>query len=176
MRILVCLLTALLVTGLSTETYAAQKAHKMIGSKSSHHEKGKKFIKKMGQKPQLSLNKKLKNSKPIVKNVGNVLPKFANSPVDDKRYVSGDTKYSNDDNKIVAFDFKDNIKKLSETKDGDKNVFLQITQKDKEDEKGHHDVGHGGDDNHTNAVPVPAAVWLFGSALLGLVGAKRRIA
>ncbi len=178
MRILVCLLTALLVTGLSTETYAAQKVHKTIGSKASHKAKSiKKVIKKIVKKPQLSLNKKVKNTKPIVKNVGNVLPKFANNSTDDKKYVGGATKYGSDDNKIVTFDFKDNIKKLSETKDDDRNVFLQITKKDKDDEKGHHDGGHGqGNNDHVNAVPVPAAVWLFGSALLGLVGAKRRAA
>lgn len=168
MRILVCLLTALFFTGVSTETYAAQNVHNTSGSKSSHQKGNKKFFKKKVKKPQLSLNKKGKNAKPIVKFVNNVVPKFGNSPIDNKGYVS-------DDYKIVTFDFKDQIKKLSESKDDDKNVFLQLTKKDKEDEKGHHNNGHNGGNDHMNAVPVPAAVWLFGSALLGLLGAKRRI-
>lgn len=36
------------------------------------------------------------------------------------------------------------------------------------------DGGFGGSDAYVNAVPVPAAAWLFGSALFGFVVARRR--
>lgn len=39
-----------------------------------------------------------------------------------------------------------------------------------------HYIAFGGDPSTPNPVPVPAAVWLFGSALLGLVKAKRKSA
>ena len=72
--------------------------------------------------------------------------------------------------KIVDFDYKDDLEKLSKINNDDHNDFLKLCQKDKEE---HHEDEDEEDDD-INAVPVPAALWLFGSGLLGLLGAQRK--
>lgn len=76
---------------------------------------------------------------------------------------------------IVKFDFKDEIRELSKRHDDKNHIFLHIGENDNADEH-HYDKHKKGQDDRANAVPVPAALWLFGSALLGLVGIKRKAA
>jgi hypothetical protein len=83
--------------------------------------------------------------------------------------------------------FDDDINELSKHH-ANANPILHMAQHDNDEHHGnngqgdHHDIGnndghkhHGGDnDNHAlSQIPVPAAFWLFGSGLLGLVSASR---
>ena len=75
---------------------------------------------------------------------------------------------------IMSFDFNEQLRELSKAK-GMRIDFISLISKKSNDLTTDHD------DNHSflpvdpvNPVPVPAAVWLFGSALLGLLGVKRK--
>jgi hypothetical protein len=72
------------------------------------------------------------------------------------------------------YDFDDRIKELVGNPHHNHNVYLRMCKNDKDD----HDYGHGDHDGgwggEHNEVPVPAAVWLFASSLMGLLGIKRK--
>jgi len=90
-----------------------------------------------------------------------------------------------------AFDFKDHIQALVINNSKIHNVFLSICRNNQDDPNNGHG-GYHGDNNpgvindpsnsgsssgggvSANAVPVPAAAWLFGPTLLGLFGLKRK--
>lgn len=55
---------------------------------------------------------------------------------------------------VLRGDFTLDLNKLAEGREGDKIIF---------------GIGH-----HSNVVPVPGAVWLFGSGLIGLIGFRRK--
>jgi hypothetical protein len=78
--------------------------------------------------------------------------------------VDHEVKYTNPDVKNLSEikDRYDTIPKLCKKKDGGKDDDVE-TDDDDEDE-----------DEEVSNVPVPAAVWLFGSGLLGLLGVKRK--
>ncbi|MBK8816829.1 MAG: hypothetical protein IPN42_15550 [Methylococcaceae bacterium] len=85
-----------------------------------------------------------------------------------------------------SHEFKDQINALLKSHPDNQNVFVKLCKKDKGDH--HHSEHHGHDDHehdHDNghddhsgggqsAVPVPAAVWLFGSSLIGFLRFKRK--
>lgn len=83
-----------------------------------------------------------------------------------------------DDSAIKESD--DDIKELSEIHNQSHHIFQAMNH----EHKGHHDFEHSGDNDgddgddhgHGNQVPLPAAFWLFGPALLGLLGIKRKSA
>ena len=78
-------------------------------------------------------------------------------------------------------EFKGQINALLKSHPDNQNVFVKLCKKNKGD---HHSEHHGhddhdnGHDDHSgggqSAVPVPAAVWLFGSSLIGFLGFKRK--
>lgn len=74
-------------------------------------------------------------------------------------------------------EFKDNLKMLIKNHHHfSQNLFLRICNKEKveHDYVHEHSNGQGVKEPSVGQVPVPAAVWLFGSALMGLVGVKRK--
>jgi hypothetical protein len=102
-------------------------------------------------------------------------------------YEPGSSSFAHHEDKLslIDSDFDDHIKTLSEHHHNE-HFYYQMAQSDN-DEYGHHDNhdwhhgwdpgNQGGNGDHlpgVSAVPVPAALWLFGSALLGLVGAQRK--
>ncbi len=163
------LIIALVFTSFASGAYAAKAS-----VKHTHRAVTKHFI-KAARKPAVKavVNKRAGKvwRKPTVKPIVKVMP---NPVVKPFVKVAPNPMVKPATNDIVKFDFsKDDLKELSKSHDDKGHVFLQIGKNDKDDE--HHYDGHGkGGDNHVNAVPVPAALWLFGSALLGLVGAKRK--
>lgn len=91
------------------------------------------------------------------------------------------------------YDFKNHIKTLMKNNYHDHNVYLRLCRNDWDDhhygaggfggQGGHHGNhgGHwGGVDGSSgggvgaNAVPIPAAAWLFAPSLIGLLGFKRK--
>lgn len=171
------LIVALIFTSFTAGAHRAKPAvkitHKAVINhfiKVTHKPTTKAII-KMAAKPVAKPVVKIL-SKPLVKPVVKLVSKPIVKPIVKVTPVTI-TKPSTKD--IVKFDFKDEIKELSKSHDETGHVFLQIGKKDDADEKhyNHHDNDHGG---NVNSVPVPAAVWLFGSALLGLVGVKRKSA
>jgi hypothetical protein len=154
------LITALLFSSFATGAYAAKHdvnaTHKAVTKHVIKAVRKTAVAKRTHKQPTIKITRR-----PIVKPFVKVIPNPMVKPVA---------------NEIVQFDFsKDDLKELSKNHDDQGHVFLQIGKKDKDDE--HHYDGHGnGHDNQVNAVPVPAALWLFGSALLGLVGVKRKSA
>lgn len=89
-------------------------------------------------------------------------------------------------NPIEEFDFNKDIKEVIAGQDGsDGNIYLQIAKENHEsgddgiDPYPQVDTGNKPELGHNSqvsppAVPVPAALWLFGSGLLGLVGIRRK--
>lgn len=93
-------------------------------------------------------------------------------------------------------EFDDRLGNLLKNHPDNRNVFVRLCKKDEDHHPSHghhgnghdqgngHDHGHDGDhDNgdHDNpsgggpsGVPVPAAVWLFGSGMIGLLGFGRK--
>lgn len=88
-----------------------------------------------------------------------------------------DHQSSHEDNK---YDFKDHIKELLKNHHDNHNVFLKLCKNEKDDHDSEHNDNQGpsGEDGNigggNNQVPVPAAFWLFGSSLIGLLGFKRK--
>lgn len=76
--------------------------------------------------------------------------------------VDHEVKYTNPD-----------VKKLSEIKDRYDTIPKLCKKKDSGEEDDVDDEDEDGDEEVSN-VPVPAAVWLFCSGLLGLLGVKRK--
>lgn len=75
---------------------------------------------------------------------------------------------------IMSFDFNEQLKKLSKAK-GMRIDFISLIGNNSNDLSiGHNDNHHLSLGDPVSPVPVPAAVWLFGSALLGLLGVKRK--
>ena len=88
------------------------------------------------------------------------------------------------------YDFKDYIKALVKNQYQEHNVYLNICKNEPSGHGFEHgfNPGHGGHQSGNgnwgsggnngsggaNAVPVPAAVWLFAPGLLGLLGFKRK--
>jgi hypothetical protein len=79
---------------------------------------------------------------------------------------------------IINYDFDHSIKEQIEELEHKDNIHLP-SGNNENDEQHEHEHHSGGDNEYypgdqVNAVPVPAAIWLFGSALLGLFGLKRK--
>lgn len=78
-----------------------------------------------------------------------------------------------DHHAIVKFDFDDELRHFAENHHEKQNVYLCLNKKE-----GEHDEHHGHVDSGAtppvNEVPLPAALWLFGSSILGLLGARYR--
>ena len=94
----------------------------------------------------------------------NIQPPKLNHQVNNLQFYINQPK--DDTDKIVSFDFNHTINPLIKNNDDMNNVFLPIGKPGKDEEYCPTDT--------VNAVPIPAAVWLFGSALLGLLGVKRK--
>ncbi|MEQ1546332.1 PEP-CTERM sorting domain-containing protein [Methyloglobulus sp.] len=89
--------------------------------------------------------------------------------------AKSDDKKSSDNEKIVEFDVKNELEDLIKGDHEEHNIYLQMSKNDNDDEhKYEHHEDKNGSDVHVDAVPVPAALWLFGSGLLGLFGVKRK--
>jgi hypothetical protein len=180
MKIRFSLLTALLLAGFASGTYAARvDGHKAV-KKVVVHAAHKAITKHVAYVAPKAVKKVVVHvaSKVITKPVAYVAPKAVTKPAVTlapkqlaKPFVKEEIK------EIVKIDFDKEIKELAKNKDDEKNVYLNLSKKDEdkdvkyEDHGGDH--GHGGKDD-INAVPVPAAIWLFGSALLGLFGVNKR--
>lgn len=181
MKVQLYLLTVLLLGIFTTETYAATVKHSSQGyslssyfAKYTKAKKANHTVKTKAVKPAVKVAAKAP-AKPAVKVIAKAPAKPA-VKVATKASAKPDDKEKSKE--IVKIDFKEEIKELSKSHDDEKNIYLAVSKKDKdgEHENGHHDDGHGheGNDDHVNAVPVPAALWLFGPVLLGLLGAKRK--
>jgi hypothetical protein len=73
---------------------------------------------------------------------------------------------------IVAFDFDDELRNLADRHHEKHNVYLSMNKNEEEHE--HHGNVDTGASPPINEVPLPAALWLFGSGLLGLLGVARK--
>jgi hypothetical protein len=172
------LIIALVFSGFSTGAYAAKPAYKAAHKSVAKHAIKKvaykgvmKRIVKAARKPGAKQPVKVTRT-PVVSLV-KVTPKPVATPVVN---VQHNPPAKPEVKEIVKFDFsKDDLKVLSKSNDDKGHVFLQIGNKDKDDDY-HYDGHDNGHNDHVNAVPVPAALWLFGSALLGLLGARRKSA
>jgi hypothetical protein len=94
-----------------------------------------------------------------------------------KKNIKFDGKKPNDDDnegshKLVAFKVEHELEELTERHNDEHNFFLIMSRN--EEEHKDEDVHHGGSGDDVNEVPLPVAVWLFGSGLLGLLGIKRK--
>ncbi len=81
-----------------------------------------------------------------------------------------------DRKEVKSSKFEDDLKELTKGHNDDPK-FVKLGNKHGEHENEHvthYDGDDDIDDHGINTIPVPAAVWLFGSALLGLIGAKRK--
>jgi hypothetical protein len=157
MEIRFILLVATLFVSLPATTYAAKKESGKDDSVSGLYLKD---TKSNSSKPNQDNNKPVKSndSKP--------------KQDDNKSVKSDDSKSGHGDEKIVANDkFEDELKNLIKGQE-DPHDILHICNKDKDDkieiDNGHHEKPN------VNTVPIPAAVWLFGSSLLGLFCHKRK--
>lgn len=93
--------------------------------------------------------------------------------------IFGHFEDDKDDSAIKKSD--DGLKELSEIHNQSHHIFQAMNHEEHGSHHGHensgdHDEDDGDDDGHGNEVPLPGAVWLFGSALLGLLGIKRKSA
>jgi hypothetical protein len=146
MKIRFFLLTALLLVGFNTGTYAAKKD------------------------PDSSLNF---NEKNVMSDDGQ------SKDDDDKQPNHGD---HDGNNKTMALNIGGKLADLTERHDDERNVFVRMSRNEDGNEHHgngddeHHGNGDGSENDHINAVPLPAALWLFGSGLLGLLGSKRKSA
>jgi hypothetical protein len=172
------LIIALVFSGFSTGAYAAKPAFKDAHKSGAKHainkvtHKG--VMKRFAKAARKSGTKQpVKVTRTQVVNIVKVTPKPVATPIVN---VQHNPVAKSDVKEVVKFDFsKDDLKVLSKSNDDKGHVFLQIGNKDKDDD--YHYDGHDDDHNdHVNAVPVPAALWLFGSALLGLLSARRKSA
>jgi hypothetical protein len=164
------LVVALLLGGLSSSTLAAKNIH-------SQH-KGRLVAFGFASKTQSTANKTshtaAKQKNIIAKhsdNVGSHSPKL-NHKVHSQQPNTGS-------NNRVNFDFKRNIE--DQLKHQAELQHINLPDNHHENEQNHE--LHYEDNQFTpigeppvNAVPVPAAIWLFGSAMLGFIGLKRKSA
>lgn len=81
-------------------------------------------------------------------------------------------KPADDEKKFKQFSFKEDIEKLCKNDDEAENVFLHLSKHHKPKNKKPQQDDENDDD--INEVPVPAALWLFGSAFFGLTGLIRK--
>lgn len=97
---------------------------------------------------------------------------------------------ADDDDEDDDHGFDDRLGDLLKNHPDNRNVFVRLCKKDEDHHSSHghhgngHDHGHDGDNedgdhDHSSGggpsgVPVPAAMWLFGSGMIGLLGFGRK--
>jgi hypothetical protein len=170
----ILLLLAALSMSLPAGTYAAKKES---GKEDPVFGLYLNNAKSNGTKPNQDGNKPVKPEDSKPKQDDNKIVKYDDSkPKEDDNKASKpvDLKPWHDNEKIVASNkFEDELKELIKGQE-DPQGILHICKKD-EDDKIEIDVNNEHHEKpNVNTVPIPAAVWLFGSSLLGLFCHKRK--
>lgn len=175
MKIKFFLVVALLLGGLSSSSFAAKNIH------SQHQGRLVAFgfaNKTQGKTNKIS-SKATKQKIVIAKNpvkVASYSPRLNHKVNNDETH---NQHHNTGSNNPVNFDFKRNIEDQLKHQAELQHINLPYNHHENDQ---NHELHH--EDNQftpvgeppVNAVPVPAAIWLFGSAMLGLIGLKRKSA